>query len=272
MKKSWCRMILRSIRFLAIIYLSLMVCLMFLEDFLIFFPSRYPQGDWHPMGLSFEDAFFQAADGTKLHGWYVTHDSPKAVILFCHGNAGNVTNRADIMEKLHDLGASVLIFDYRGYGRSEGKPNEAGVLADARAARAWLAKRENIKESDIVMMGESLGGAVAVDLAAKEGAKGLVLISTFTSLPDLAAYHYPIFPVRWLMRSKLDAVGQIAKYKGPLLQMHGQVDTIAPIKFGRRLFEAANEPKQFFVFPQHDHNDSLPEKFFDDLRIFLEKL
>ncbi|HEY4759383.1 MAG TPA: alpha/beta hydrolase [Thermoguttaceae bacterium] len=245
---------------------------MFLEESFIFFPSRYPEGDWRPQGLSFEDAYFQAADGTKLHGWYVPHDSPKAVILFCHGNAGNITHRADILEELNDIGASVLIFDYRGYGRSQGKPSEKGVLADARAARAWLAKREKIPEKNVVVMGESIGGAVAVDLAAKDGAKGLVLISTFTNLPELAAYHYPIFPVRLLMRSQFDSVGLIAKYKGPLLQMHGDVDTIVPIKFGRKLFEAANEPKQFLVIHNHDHNDPLPQKFYTALKTFLEKL
>ncbi|MGD0383832.1 MAG: alpha/beta hydrolase, partial [Thermoguttaceae bacterium] len=135
-----------------------------------------------------------------------------------------------------------------------------------------LAKRENITEKDIVVMGESLGGAVAVDLAAKDGAKGLVLISTFTSLPDAAAYHYPIFPVRLLMRTRLDAIGQIANYKGPLLDMHGQSDTIVPIKFGRRLFDAANQPKQLLVFPHHDHNDLPPDQFFEALRTFLKKL
>ncbi len=222
--------------------------------------------------MSFEDAWFQAADGTKLHGWYVPRENPRAVILFCHGNAGNVTDRADILEKLHNTaGVSVLAFDYRGYGRSEGKPNEKGILADARAARAWLAKRENIAEKDIVVMGESLGGAVAVDLAAKDGARGLVLISTFTSAADVAAYHYPFLPVRLLMRTRLDALGQIANYKGPLLEMHGEADTIVPIRLGRRLFEAANEPKQLLVFPHHDHNDTPPEEFYTELQLFLQK-
>jgi fermentation-respiration switch protein FrsA (DUF1100 family) len=272
MRKSWRRQMIRLIISAMFVYLAVMVSMMFLEESLIFFPSRYPEGNWHPIGLSFEDANFQAADGTKLHGWYVPREKPKATILFCHGNAGNITHRADILKNLHDIGASVLIFDYRGYGRSDGKPSEAGVLADARAARAWLAKRENIAQSDIVMMGESLGGAVAVDLAAKDGAKGLVLISTFTNLPDLAAYHYPFFPVRLLMRTKLNAAGQIAKYKGPLLQMHGQVDTIVPIKFGRKLFEAANEPKKFLLFPHHDHNDSIPGEFYVELRQFIQKI
>ena len=272
-QKPWWRRILGLVRFVLVVYLLVLVCLMFLEESLIYFPSRYPEGDWRPWGLVFEDAWFQAADGTKLHGWYVPHEKPLAAILFCHGNAGNVTHRADILEKLHnDVGASVLIFDYRGYGRSEGKPNEEGILSDARAARTWLAKREKIAEKDIVVMGESIGGAVAVDLAAKDGAKGLVLISTFTSVPDVAAYHYPIFPVRLLMRTRLDSIGQIANYKGLLLQMHGQADTIVPFQLGRQLFEAANEPKQFLAFPHHDHNDSLPDQFFSALKPFLKNL
>jgi uncharacterized protein len=272
-KRSLWRRALRLARFAAIIFLLLLVCLMFFEDSLIFFPSRYPEGDWQPMGIKFEDAYFQAADGTNLHGWYIPHDSPNATILFCHGNAGNVTHRADILEKLHDdVGASVLIFDYRGFGRSEGKPNETGVLIDARAARAWLAKRENIGEKDIVMMGESIGGAVAVDLAAKDGAKALVLISTFSNIPDVAAFHYSWLPVRWLMHTRFDSIGKIANYKGPLLQMHGKADTIVPFEMGKRLFEAANEPKKFQVFPHHNHNDSTPEEFYRELKFLLAGL
>jgi uncharacterized protein len=245
---------------------------MFLEEYLIFIPSRYPEGDWFPWGLKFEDAWFKAADGTKIHGWYVPHDSPRAVILFCHGNGGNVTHRVDILKKLHDdASASVMIFDYRGYGRSEGKPNEMGILSDARAARTWLAQREKISETDIVMMGESLGGGVAVDLAAKDGAKGLVLICTFTSLPDVAASYYPIFPIHLLMRTRLDSISKIANYKGPLLQMHGEVDSIIPYKNGRKLFDAANAPKKFLDYPLHDHNDSVPDEFFEELNAFLEK-
>jgi pimeloyl-ACP methyl ester carboxylesterase len=300
-KTPWWRPVLRIIRSLAVVYLLVMVCMMFLEDSLIFFPSRYPAGNWKPWGLEFEDAWFQAANGTKLHGWYVPHekkwadrpkgDSPISVdtkigtvpdakigtvpqaILFCHGNAGNVTDRADILETIHNnTDASILIFDYRGYGRSEGKPSEKGVLADARAAREWLAKRENITEKDIVLMGESLGGAVAVDLAARDGAKGLVLISTFSSLPEVAAYHYPFLPVRLMMRTRLDAVGQIANYKGPLFQMHGKIDQIVPFKFGKKLFDAANEPKQLLEFANHDHNDLPPAEFYEALQKFLQKL
>lgn len=256
---------------LAIAYLTILVLLMFFEESLIFHPSKYPQGNWKPSSLSFEDADFQAADGVKLHGWYVPREHPAAAVLFCPGNAGNITDRAYNLECLRDIaGASVLIFDYRGYGRSEGKPNEKGILEDARAARRWLAERENIPEKEIVMMGESLGGGVAVDLAAADGARALVLVSTFNRLPDVAAYHYPIFPVRLLMRTRLDSESKIPAFHGPLLQLHGRNDTIIPFRFGKKLFDAANEPKELVTLEDHDHNDTVPTGFYEKMKKFFE--
>jgi len=263
----------RLVRWLLAGYLLVLVLLMFLEESLIFFPARFPEGDWEPPGLRFEDAWFQAADGTRLHGWYVPHSAPRARVLFCHGNAGNVSHRAGIVQMLqHHTGVAVLVFDYRGYGRSEGKPHEPGILADARAARAWLARRENIPESEIVLMGESLGGAVAVELAATDGARALILENTFSSLPDVAAHYYPWLPVRRLLRTRLDAAARIAAYHGPLLQSHGDADTIIPIEFGRRLFEAAHQPKQFLTLPGLDHNDPHPPSYYDALAAFLDRL
>lgn len=258
---------------LAITYLLILVLFMIFEESLIFFPSRYPEGDWRPQGLPLEDAWFEAADGTRLHGWYVACEEPRAVVLFCHGNAGNVTHRLEMMRVLHDyVGVSVLVFDYRGYGRSQGKPDEPGVLADARAARAWLAKRAGIAEREVVMMGRSLGGAVAVDLAARDGARALVLESTLTSIPDLGAYHYPWLPVRWLARTRLDALAKIPDYHGPLLQSHGNADRIVPYRFGQRLFEAANEPKTFVTIPNRDHNDPQNQEYYQALIAFLDEL
>jgi hypothetical protein len=270
--KSW-RPACRVAGILLVAYLVVMGGMMLFEESLEFFPSRYPDGIWQLVGLAFEDAWFEAADGTKLHGWYVPCEHAKAAVLFAHGNGGNLTHRADLLRALHArVHVSVLIFDYRGYGRSQGKPSEAGILADARAARAWLAAREKIEPRDLVMMGESLGGAVAVDLAAHKGARALVLQSTFSSLPDVAAHHYPWLPTHWLMRTRLDSCGKIGRYHGPLLQAHGDADTIVPIQFGRRLFEAANEPKQFVVMHGHDHNESLPNEYFDALTKFLAQL
>jgi hypothetical protein len=222
--------------------------------------------------LEFEDAWFETPEGTKLHGWYVSHESPRAVLLFAHGNAGNLSHRYELLRSLRAMGISVMIFDYRGYGRSEGSPSEAGILADARAARRSLAKREGIGEQQIVLMGESLGGGVMVDLAAKDGARALVLENTFTSLPEVASYHYPWLPVKLLMRTQLNSAVKIADYHGPLLQVHGDADTIIPFEIGRRLFEVANEPKQFVVIADGDHNDPRTPEFFAALDKFLGEL
>jgi hypothetical protein len=262
-------MLWRILRDVLIACLSVVVILMFLEDSMIFYPSRYPEGVWQPAGLAFENVEFSSADGTSLHGWYVARAKPRGVVLFCHGNAGNITHREPMLRRLHDIAhVTVFIFDYRGYGRSKGKPAEAGVLADARAARAWLARREAVAEDRLIVMGESLGGAVAVDLAAENGARGLVLESTFTSLRDVAAHHFPWLPVRLLMHTRLDSAAKIKNYHGPLLQSHGDRDTIVPYKFGRRLFEAANEPKQFITFPGGDHNDLRGQAYYEKLGQF----
>lgn len=247
--------------------------MVFSENALLFHPSRYPSGNWRPQGLAFEDAWFAAADGTRLHGWYVPCDQPRAVILFSHGNGGSIADRAGVFRTLHDrMHSSLLAYDYRGYGRSEGVPTEQGILADARAARKWLAERAGIAEGRIVMMGESLGGGVAVDLAAADGARGLVLENTFSSLPDVAAAHFPWLPVRLLMRAQLNSAAKIPNYHGPLLQVHGDRDQIVPFVSGKKLFAAANEPKQFVVVPGGDHNDPRMPAFLQALDDFLGRL
>ena len=254
-------------------YVLLVLLMMLFEKSLIFFPSPYPEGDWTPQGLPVENAHFEAADGARLHGWYVPCDNPRAVVLFCHGNAGNITHRADTLGSLHNrVGVAVLVFDYRGYGQSEGDPSEEGVYQDARAARAWLAQREGIAEQRIVLLGRSLGGTVAVELAARDGARALVLESTFTSVPDMAAHHYPWLPVRSWIRTRLDALSKIGDYHGPLLQSHGDADTIVPYELAERLFKAANEPKQFITLGNHDHNDSQGHEYYEALGRFLDGL
>ncbi len=253
-------------------YLLLVIIMMFLERSLIFFPTR--EGDWNPDWFTFEDAHFTAPDGVRLHGWYLEHDNPRAVILFAHGNGGNQSHRAPMLEKLRrEMRATVMIFSYRGYGKSEGRPDEPGILADARAARAWLANRAGVAEREIVLMGRSLGGGVAVDLAARDGARALILESTFTSLPDTAAHHYPWLPVRWVMRTRLDSISKIKNYHGPLLQSHGTGDTIVPFELGRHLFDAAPSPeKQFVTLPGLDHNDPQTDVFYQALDAFLESI
>lgn len=255
-------------------YLLVMVPLMFFEESLIFFPDKHPIGNWRTEGRSYqvEEARFAAADGVPLHGWYIPHERPRAYLLFSHGNGGNLTHRATMLSQLHRLDLAVLIYDYRGYGLSADRPpNEPGILADARAARRWLAERAGIAETEIVHLGESLGGGVAVDLAAADGARGVILLSTFTSLPDVAAIHYPLLPVRLLMRNRLDSIGKIGRYAGPVLLAHGDADTLIPQEHSRRLFAAAAGTKQFVNLPGCGHNEDPPE-FYQAVDEFIESL
>lgn len=267
------RLVWRIVRLFLIAYLSLLLLLMFFEEGLIFFPSKYPSGDWNPLGLEVEDAHFHAADGTRIHGWYVDHKDPRVVVLFAHGNAGNITHREDVIRALHELRATLLMFDYRGYGKSEGSPDEQGILQDARAARAWLAQRARVQEAEIVLMGESIGTGVAVDLAAGEGARGLILHSACTSIPDVAAVHYRWIPVRLLMRTRLDSLHKIPSYPGPLLASHGDADEIIPYRLGQALFAAAPDPdKRFVTIPRGLHNDPLTAKYYRELDAFFTRL
>lgn len=261
----------RCVRLAAVVYLLILLAMMFFEERLIFFPSRMPRETWDLPGV--ERARFEAADGTRLHGWYFPQPQPRACILFACGNAGNISYRAQRFKQLSNVHRlSLFAFDYRGYGLSEGQPNEAGVLLDARAARTWLADRAGVKETNIVLMGESLGGGVMVDLASRDGARGLILERTYTSLPDVAAHFYPLLPVRMLMRNRLDSLSKIADYRGPLVHCHGDVDEIIPFEMGRRLFAAANDPKRFVSLSGVAHNDPLPEVWDAALDEFFERL
>jgi fermentation-respiration switch protein FrsA (DUF1100 family) len=244
-----------------------------LERSMVFQPMKYPEGNWQPAALHFEDAWFQAADGTRLHGWYCPHRAPRVVVLLTHGNAGNITHRADVLQRLNrDHGLAVMTFDYRGYGRSEGTPDEEGILRDARAARAWLAKRAGVPEREIVLMGRSLGGAVAVDLAANDGARGLILESTFTSLPEVAGEHVSWIPTGLVMRNRLNSRDKLARYQGPLLISHGDADRVIPFEHGRRLFEVANQPKRFVAIPGAGHNDPQTREYYLALDEFIDSL
>lgn len=244
------------------------------ERSLVFQPVAYPDGDWQvPASIPIEDAWFEADDGTQLHGWFLPHPKPRGVALFCHGNAGNITSRGPTLWLLNQRhGLSIMTFDYRGYGRSQGAPNENGILQDARAARRWLAKRTGVNEHDIVLMGRSLGGAVAVDLASRDGARGLVLASTFSSLPDVAAHHMPWALPHWNMSMRLNSVRKIRDYRGPLLQSHGDADEVIPIELGRKLFDAAPGPKQLVIIPGGGHNDPQSDEYYIALDRFLGSL
>lgn len=241
---------------------------------ILFQPMKFPFGNWKPKGLKFEDVWFKAKDGTKLHGWYCRCKKPRAVVLYAHGNAGNLSHRSALLKFMQGkLRVSVLIFDYRGYGRSGGVPTVDGVLQDAHAARKFLAGHAKIKESDIVLMGRSLGGAVAVQLAADKGkgARGLILESTFSSLRDAANIHFP--QLSWMVpANKLNSAAQISKYKGPLLQSHGNRDRTIPYALGQKLYRSANKPKQFVTIPGGNHNSPQTREYYQQLDRFIGNL
>lgn len=243
-----------------------------LDERFLFQPSDASRGNYQPENLQFEDVFFQADDGTRLHGWYCACENPRAHVLFAHGNAGNVSFWSDRMRELQqDYNVSVLIFDYRGYGKSEGRATVEGVLQDARAAAKLLAKKAGIEESELVVMGQSLGGAVAVHLAAEIAPQGLILESTFSSFRDVADHHAKW--ASWLVpKKKLNSVDQIEKYRGPLLQCHGDRDEVVPFALGQKLFQAANGPKTFIEMKGGFHNTPLTRSYRWKLDDFFQKL
>jgi fermentation-respiration switch protein FrsA (DUF1100 family) len=239
----------------------------------IFQPAKFPAGEWNQTAVLVQDAHFTAADGTKLHGWYVSHEQPKGHALLLHGNAGNVTLLAETLRTLnrrHKL--AVLALDYRGFGKSSGKPTEEGLYQDARAARHWLADKVHIAESDVILMGVSLGGAVAVELAAHDGARGLILASTFTSLPAAAQNKTPWLPMSLVLSTRMDALSKIKDYHGPLLISHGEADEVVPYSHGQALYAAAPGPKKLITVAGGKHNDPQPEDYRLALDDFLDNL
>lgn len=207
-------------------------------------------------GMDAEEVTFQAEDGVKLHGRFFAHPQPRAAVLYCHGNAGSVETWSTVARQMRDrYQVSVFLFDYRGYGKSEGSPSEEGILYDGRAARRWLTTRTGLKDGELVYVGRSLGGAVAVELAAEGGARFLALESTFSSLPDVANYHVPWALPYFNMTQRLDSQTRIAAYHGALLQCHGDADEVVPLESAQKLFDAAGGPRRMVVIRNAKHND-----------------
>lgn len=233
---------------LAAAYLGLGLALFALQSSLVYYPEigREMQSTPRQIGLDYQDVTLVAADGVALHGWFVPSPPPsRGTVLFLHGNAGNISHRLDSLLMFHGLGYSTLIIDYRGYGNSSGKPSEPGTYQDAEAAWRDLTETRNIPAADIVLFGESLGGAVAAQLAARHRPGALVIASGFTSVPDLAAGLYPFLPVRWLARFDYDTRAYLAGVEAPVFVAHSPDDEIIPYRHGRALYEAAHAPKRF---------------------------
>lgn len=228
-----------------------------LDQFFVYHPEPWKDQDWKVRsGVPLEDVWFQSGDGTKLFGWYVAAQADRPVILWCHGNAGNIINRLENLRELYRIGLSVFIFDYRGYGRSQGKPSEEGLYQDALGAHDYLTRTRMIRPERIVIFGRSLGAAVAGELAVQKPAAGLILESAFPSLGAVAKLHYGGVPLHWLLGADFALIDRLPQLSLSKLIIHGDKDDIIPLELGRQVFEAAKPPKSFYVIEGADHNNT----------------
>ena len=242
--QSW--IIIRNVIILiALVYILIILLLFFFQSRLVFFPQREITLTPEVAGLPYEDVYFVAEDGIKLNGWFIPSDPGRGVILFCHGNAGNISHRLETIKIFNDLDLNVFIFDYRGYGKSAGRPGENGTYLDADAAWIYLTEIRNIDPRNIIVFGRSLGGAVAVNLASERPVRGLIVESSFTSIKDLGSETYPFLPVRLLSRIEYNALEKIKKVQCPKLIIHSRDDEMISFRHGERLYNAASEPKEF---------------------------
>ena len=235
-------------------YLGVLMLVALFQSKLIYFPSRTIELTPASVGLTFEDISLTTQDGVKISTWWVPQRDARATVLFFHGNAGNNGDRIPELQTLHALGYNVLIVDYRGYGNSEGSPGETGTYLDAQAAWQHLTQSRGLSARSIVIVGESIGGAVAIDLAHRVSPGAFVVQSSFTRLSDIAALHYPFLPVRWMLRHRYDSIDKVGEITCPKLFFHGAEDLLIPLANGKALFEAAANPKEFVVTPG-EHND-----------------
>ena len=224
----------------------------------IFFPTRKIELRPDYIGLTYEDVYFNSNHGVRLNGWFIPASRSSPTILLCHGNAGNIGHRLGIIRIFNRLNLNVFIFDYRGYGQSSGRPSEKGIYLDARAAYDYLVSRSDIDKDKIIFYGKSLGGAVAVDLASRINPCAVIIESAFTSTLDIARELYPFLPVRLMVTMKYDTLSKIRGLTAPKLIIHSLDDEIVPFHHGRRLFEDAAGPKQFYQM-SCGHNEAVSE-------------
>ncbi|HIE06039.1 MAG TPA: alpha/beta hydrolase [bacterium (Candidatus Stahlbacteria)] len=250
------RILLIILLLIGLIYIGLLLLFFFTQDRFVYFPNlpgREIRQTPRDIGLDYEDIEITTQDRVKIHGWFIPAADEREVLLFCHGNAGNISHRLESIRIFHDLGLSVLIFDYRGYGQSGGRISEQGSYLDGKAVWRFLIKDKGTSPARIILFGRSVGTGVACWLAVQEKPAALILESPFTSIPDLGQELYPYFPVRILCRIRYENLKSISKVSCPILIIHSQDDEIVPIRHGERLFEAANEPKQFLkIRGSHD--------------------
>ena len=247
-----------------------------IENQLIYFPPRYPEGFPPPQTLAgeVEDVWLLTADGVKINAFYRANPESTQVLLWFHGNAENIGYGLDHLMLLAGNGINVLEVDYRGYGRSEGKPDEAGVYHDADAAYDYLVNQRRYRPQDVIIYGVSLGGAVAVNLASRRPCGGLIVQSSFTSARDMAKRMFAIPIIAYAAKSRFDSERLIREVHAPILIVHGTRDEVIPFEMGRQLFAAAPEPKRFYPVEGAGHNNLMEvggEDYLACLRTFVER-
>lgn len=256
------RTVLKSILRVALaligVYVGFSLLVGLFQSRLVYFPLRTIDATPADAGLEYRDVTVTTSDGVRIHGWFCPADEERGVVLFCHGNGGNISGRLGSLEIFHNLGLSTLIFDYRGYGRSEGSPSEEGTYLDAEAVWRHLTEEMKIDPGRIILFGRSLGGAVAAKLATKHKPGAVILESSFTSIPDIGAEAYPFLPVRAICRFDYNTAESVGKIRCPVLIVHSVEDDLIPVSHGRKLFELANEPKRFLEI-KGSHNYGFSE-------------
>ncbi|MCP5244538.1 MAG: alpha/beta hydrolase [Burkholderiales bacterium] len=256
------------------VYLAIVLLVYFAQSHLIYFPQtgREIVATPEQVGLRYESINIRTNDEETLHGWFIPAPDAIGTVLFFHGNAGNISHRLDYLQMFSALKLNTFIFDYRGYGQSSGTPTEIGTYSDAIAAWKYLTEVKGIAPQEIVLFGESLGGAIATWLAAQKNSALLVLASTFTSVPDLAVTIYPFLPVRWIARVNYSTLEYLQSVNCPVLIAHSPDDEIVPFSHGQRLFHTAANPKDFLML-SNGHNDGvifMRDEWIEKLTFFIQ--
>ncbi len=256
-----------------VVYIILIIFLMMYQSKMIYLPSREMGLTPGDIGLNYEDIEFHAEDNVKLHGWFVPSDSAIGTLLFCHGNAGNISGRLETIRLFNKMNLSVFIFDYRGYGNSESEQSEKGTYLDTRAAWNYLISNKSIEENSIIILGRSLGGAIASNLAVDVAPAGLIVESAFKSIQKFGTDMYPYIPVKLISRFTYDTGENVRKADCPVLVVHSPDDDVIPYHHGREIFELALEPKQFLEITGN-HNDGFlitGDRYFNGTEAFIKQ-
>ncbi len=270
--KGFKRTLFRFLRGLLLAYILVIVLLVIFEPTLVYPGKDLTGGNWNPTHFVFEEVEFASADGTKIVAWFLPKQYATRTALICHGNGENVAqSSASMGHAIRELlNANVLVYDYRGFGKSEGSPHEKGILEDSEAALDWLNTKTGTNPEDVILIGHSIGGGPACFLAGKYGAKSLILQRTFTSLVSAAQHRYPLIPVSLLMRNRYSSKERIVNYTGPLFQSHGTADTLVPFELGEQLFKCCpSEHKVFFPLQGRGHLDPFPDEYWEALVEFV---